>query len=295
VVSDPSAWQVVARRLEEELGEPVRAAGRLARARRSRETWAASTETLGELVVKVRHGDRADEKTQWCAANLPRLAARGYPVPTIVWHGLLEDEWHAVVQRRLPGHPLASLNAPMLDAMLSLVDLQADADADISPDERDFAGYIANVLFDDWDHVWGDAARASTAADELCGRIRGWLQPVWGLQLPPTDYTNNDLNLSNVLSDGKQITGVVDWDEFGLGSRAIDLTALAFDCERLGDHAAADRLFARAVSIVGSDGLRCIVSYRAIAQLAALAREHRADAITTAVATSSGILDKLDS
>ena len=97
----------------------------------------------------------------------------------------------------------------------------------------------------------------------LCARLRRWLQPVWGLRLPPADYADNDLNLSNILTDGARITGVVDWDEFGLGSRALDLVVLALDCEEAGDHAAADRLLARAAEVAGDDGLRCLVSYRA--------------------------------
>jgi Ser/Thr protein kinase RdoA (MazF antagonist) len=40
-----------------------------------------------------------------------------------------------------------------------------------------------------------------------------------------------DLNLSNVLTDGTRISGVVDWDESGLGGRALDPIALAVDCE----------------------------------------------------------------
>ena len=68
-------------------------------------------------------------------------------------------------------------------------------------------------------------------------------------------------------------TGVVDWDEFGLGSRALDLIALAFDCERDGGHAAADRLLARAAQVAGDDGLRCLVSYRAIGGLAVFTNE----------------------
>jgi hypothetical protein len=31
---------------------------------------------MGALVVKVRHGDRAGEKTDWCAARLPLLGTR---------------------------------------------------------------------------------------------------------------------------------------------------------------------------------------------------------------------------
>ena len=66
---------------------------------------------------------------------------------------------------------------------------------------------------------------------------------------------------------------MVDWDEFGLGSRALDLIALALDCQQRGVHAAADRLLARAASAVGSAGLRCLVSYRALAGLAEDTRE----------------------
>jgi Phosphotransferase enzyme family len=134
--------------------------------------------------------------------------------------------------------------------------------------DRDFTGYVANVLFDDWDQVWADAPRACAAAGRLCARLRRWLEPVWGLRLPAADYGHNDLNLSNVLTDGARITGVVDWDEFGLGSRALDLVALAVDCEERGDSAAADRLLARAAQVAGDDGTRCLVSYRIIGGLA---------------------------
>jgi aminoglycoside phosphotransferase (APT) family kinase protein len=116
---------------------------------------------------------------------------------------------------------------------------------------------------------------------------------VWGLRLPPADYAHNDLNLSNVLTDGSQITGVVDWDEFGLGSRALDLVVLAFDGERIGSQQAADHLLARAAAIVGRDALRCLVSYRALTQLSDSpeAQDPSADTMTAVI---SAILDRLE-
>jgi len=257
-------------------------------------TWAARAQTIGAIVVKARCGDRASEKTQWCASHLPALGGRGYPVPTILWHGMVSAQWHVTVQNRLPGRPLSALDGPVLDAALRLVELQAGAG--IAAGDRDFTSYVANVLFDDWDDEWADAPKASAAAGTLCARLRRWLQPVWGLRLPPADYANNDLNLSNILTDGALITGVVDWDEFGLGSRALDLVALAVDCERGGGHAAADRLLARAAQVAGGDGLRCLVSYRAIASLAHSARERQAygDSLGDAECTAiSAILDRL--
>jgi hypothetical protein len=278
VVTGMPAWREVRLLVSRKLGEPVSGAGPLVPARQSGMTWAASARRSGAIVVKLRHGDCAYEKTQWCAAHLPVLGARGYPVPTILWHGLIGAQWHVTVQNRFPGRPLfargGALGGPMLDGLLQLVELQADAG--IPAGDRDFTDYVANVLFDDWDEVWDDAPRACAASGPLCARLRRWLQPVWGLRLAAADYAHNDLNLSNVLTDGARITGVVDWDEFGLGSRALDLVALAVDCERLRDHAAADRLLARAAQVAGEDGLRCLLSYRAIAGLAAFAHERQA-------------------
>jgi hypothetical protein len=33
------------------------------------------------------------------------LAARGYPVPSIVWHGMVRDDWRVTVQNRLTATP----------------------------------------------------------------------------------------------------------------------------------------------------------------------------------------------
>jgi hypothetical protein len=288
------AWREVHMLITRELGEPVSDARPLTPPRTSRMTWAARAQRTGAIVVKARHGDRADEKTQWCAVHLPALGARGYPVPAILWHGMISAQWHVTVQNQLPGRPLNVLDGPMLDAVVRMVELQADAG--IPAGDRDFTDYVANVLFDDWDDVWADAPKASAATGLLCARLRRWLQPVWGLRLPAVDYANNDLNLSNILTDGALITGVVDWDEFGLGSRALDLIALAFDCERGGSHAAADRLLARAAQVAGRDGLRCLVSYRSIASLAHYTHERQAygDSLgDEECAAVSAILDRL--
>jgi hypothetical protein len=283
-----------------ELGEPVGHPRPLTAARSSRMTWAAETPRTGPIVIKVRHGDDAAEKTRWCAAHLPALGARGYPVPTILWHGPGPGEWHVSVQNRLPGQPLATRPGPLLDRIIQLTELQAGAGApagDSGDDgDRDFTGYVAHVLFDDWDEVWADAPRACPAAVSLCDRIERWLQPVWGLRLPPTDYAHNDLNLSNILTDGAEVTGVVDWDEFGLGSRALDLVALALDGQRGGDPAAAGRLLDRAGQVAGPGGLRCLVSYRAIAALAHTHRERQSYGEALAgeeCAAISAILDQL--
>jgi hypothetical protein len=264
----------------------------LGRPRPERAVWAAEADGLGPLVVKARGGERADEGARWCAACLPLLRARGYPAPELVWHGFLDAVWHVAVQRRLPGAPLRALEPPLLDRLLELVELQADAGVDVAG--RDFAAYQSYVLFDGWDHVWRHAETASLEARRLCVRLRRWLRPVRGHRLEARDFAHNDLNLTNVLADGATITGVVDWDEFGLNSRAADLAALAFDCVRIGDGPAAEALVSRIVEIAGEPGLRCLVAYRLIGHVASRARRGDPVGAQESVRAAGRFLDTLD-
>jgi hypothetical protein len=75
VVAARPAWREVRLLVARELGEPVYDARPLVPARQSGITWAARAHRTGPVVVKARHGDRADQKTQWCAAHLPALGA----------------------------------------------------------------------------------------------------------------------------------------------------------------------------------------------------------------------------
>jgi aminoglycoside phosphotransferase len=257
--------------------------------------WSAEAADLGEIVVKARYGDRAGEKTRWCATNMPLLAARGYPAPEILWHGVLGGSWYLRVERRLRGVPLRSVNGRRLRRLRELVELQADAGLDAeTASVRDFAGYQSYVLFDDWDHVWRDAHAVSREAAEVCDRVRRWLRPVWGYRLEGRDFAHNDFNLTNILADGDEITGVVDWDEFGVNTRATDLTALAFDCVRQPPKGSADgdavALLNRAAEIAGDEALRCLVGYRVVSHLAALARRGEREGVTDSARRSALIL-----
>ena len=267
--TEPLAWDEVAARLPRVLGEPVSGGQPLTPGWSSRMTWAARGERTGPLVVKVRHGDRAYEKTAWCAGPLPLLGARGYPVPAIIWHGMARGQWHVTVENRLPGYRLTMLDGRLLEEVLQLVEKRP------APRSRRTAAtspVSSPTCCSTTGTRCGPMPPGQAGLPPLCARIRRWLQPLWGLRLPPADYAHNDLNLSNILTDGEKITGVVDWDEFGLGSRALDLVALALDCQRCGAPATAG-LLVRAASAAGLAGLCCLVSYRALAGLAEDTRE----------------------
>jgi Ser/Thr protein kinase RdoA (MazF antagonist) len=290
-------WPAVARQISSELGLTVMLEKRLGRPRQERVTWLADAGPAGAMIVKARAADdRPDEKTAWAAAALPLLAARGYPVPQILWHGLLDDDWHLVVLERLPGRPVELLTDAFLALVLDLVELQADAG--IPPGVRDMAAYNAFVVFDGWDYFRRDA---EAAAPVLVGRLDRLLQPVWGRRLEARDFAHGDLNLTNLLTDGRAITGVVDWDEIGLNTRAADLTSILFEWYALalrGTSRLAPRggavLRDRIIAIAGEDGLRCTIGYAALGRLGITYRRRQCEALAVWVRVTESILADLD-
>jgi aminoglycoside phosphotransferase (APT) family kinase protein len=121
-----------------------------------------------------------------------------------------------------------------------------------------------------------------------------------GNRLPVADVVHGDLNLSNVLADNGVITGVVDWDHIGVGSRALDLTSLLFDWQRLrlADEDSvtadgADRLVRRVVEIAGEPGLRCTVTCGSIARLALSTQRGEHDQLATWRRVADAIVDAI--
>jgi aminoglycoside phosphotransferase (APT) family kinase protein len=233
--------------------------------------WLASG-AGAELVVKVSPADdRRPEKLAFAAEWLPRLAARGVPVPRILWHGPAGSGWWAAVQTRLPGEALrvglqvGELPPGFAEDALALVELQADAGA--SADElaaRDFSAWQEGVVFAGWGGWWDDAEQVAPA---LARRVAASVRGLEGTSLPRRDFTHNDLNLSNILCADGRIVGVVDWDELGFGTRAGDLVGLAFDCAAFELDGLPERLLAAARTLVGDGATAVLVAYTVLGRL----------------------------
>jgi hypothetical protein len=263
-------------------GWSVSPLGPIGRVTDGRRTWLAEAD-FGPAVVKAITNPFAGERAAWAAAALPVLAGRGYPVPDVAWHGRLDERWFLVVQTRLPGETLDSLGPATLDDLLALVERQAGLGPALGG--WDVSWWLSVVLFDGWEGWW-DISR--DAAPETTRRLQHFIAPAWGHRLPAADVVHHDFGLHNVLARDGAITGVVDWDDAGAGSRATDLASLLFEWHRvrLGDRAGAapggdQRIADRITAIAGDDGLRCTISYVAIASLALSAQRGDLQSVET--------------
>jgi hypothetical protein len=69
---------------------------------------------------------------------------------------------------------------------------------------------------------------------------------------------------------------------------------LGFDCDRIGEQRAADRVFAQAAAVAGPGGLRCMAGYRMLAHLADDRRQGLPAGVSAAtVAAFAAILGRL--
>ena len=268
---------------------PVR---RLGRSRSNRCTWLAEGEP-GTVIVKAVSNSFALNRLIWTEEALSILRGRGYPIPSTLWRGALDTEWSIVVQTRTIGEPLKTVSPAMLEALLALIDLQMQPGIG-HEGGWDTSWWIGVVLFEGWEGWW-DEVQASTPC--VANKLRAFLEPAWGFRLPSTDLVHGDMNFTNIICREGAITGVVDWDDVGLGSRAADLTSLLFDFHRhellQGDNcrtAIRDRLVQRIEEIVGPDGLRCTVTYGAIGRIALSAQRREQEAISTWCAVTEAIL-----
>jgi Phosphotransferase enzyme family len=244
------------------------------------------------VVVKAVAGRFAAERAAWAAAALPVLAGRGYPVPAITWHGSLDGTWYLTIQPSLPGRPLAGLGTEELGQLLALTGLQADPQP--APAGWDVSWWISAVLFDGWEQWWDTTLAVAPGATR---RLRLFLEPAWGHRMAGGDIVHHDFSLGNILARGGSITGVVDWDDAGSGSRAVDLAALLFEWHRLrlGGMPAApcggELLTRSIIAIAGDEGLRCVIAYEAIASLALAARRGDVTGTRTWRRVTGAVLD----
>jgi aminoglycoside phosphotransferase (APT) family kinase protein len=199
--------------------------GRLERAGAGRrnEVWVTD-----EVVVRLL-GDPLRLAME--VALLGRVAAAGtVPVAEVVW--ARPDPPAAMVQRRLPGHRLADvadapdeLRADVVRVLRAIhdVDVTAGGAGNLGPD---LAG--EEPTFGAWfvDRVRAEAGAASLTAHErrLAERALGVLDRARPrLDGQPSGLVHGDFQPTNLLVDGRRVTGVLDWEAAKAGPPWLDL------------------------------------------------------------------------
>ena len=157
------------------------------------------------------------------ASAVERARRGGYPTPAWLVAGTTADGCPYHVQRFVPGTPIADLEIGSVELLLDLVERQAGLDPDPG---RDWSAHVAASVFEDVEGVgrWlrgqgVDCVAIVDAYAKLCAPYRAE-------SLPGGDLVHGDLSTRNVLVTVGRVSGVVDIEALGSGTRVVDLAAL---------------------------------------------------------------------
>jgi aminoglycoside phosphotransferase (APT) family kinase protein len=178
-------------------------------------------------VLKCRYGTDSRDRIRSVAAIVASLAERGYPAPTVLDsdYDRSVGTWYLV--EYLPGETPSELDARLAADIRRIVELQADHS--LPADERarsfDWSDHVRSRTIDD--PTWIDIAlRHSDESAALARSIMAAIEPHANTTLATNDVVHGDLLASQLLVSHGRVTGVIDWEQTGIGDRGLDLVLL---------------------------------------------------------------------
>jgi hypothetical protein len=208
------------------------------------------------------------------AAAVERVRRAGYPTPAWLAVGVTVDGFPYQVQQCVSGTAIADLGPHEVDLLLDLVERQAGLDPDPG---RDWSSYIWQFVFDDVEGVDSWLRRRGVDACAVADAYRVLCAPFQHEVLPGGDLVHGDLSSHNVLVDRGSVTGVLDIEALGSGTRVIDLAGILREGHLWrGDRMALRRLRRAAEAIAGHGVLTVCVAANVLSAVA-LALRRRPD------------------
>lgn len=159
------------------------------------------------------------------AAALAAIRAAGYPTPAWLAVGRTDSGGY-LVQEFVAGEP-PGFTVDTARQLIDIIELQTGLAPDL---DQDWSRYIASDN-GEREYVHGVAPTLVRQFDRITTDV----------EIPGGDMVHGDFNTCNVLAAGAHVTGVIDADAFGHGTRAIDYAWLVREAFADGaDRAVAD-------------------------------------------------------
>jgi aminoglycoside phosphotransferase (APT) family kinase protein len=166
-------------------------------------TWAEQIQRASRAVAVVRQG--------------------GYPTPAWLAVGVTGSGFGYQVQEYASGQPREHLTEETARQAVDLLELHSDLDPDPG---RSWSEYVDTKFRDEWTSTISEVSATGLAGAELAGhaeRLRSRYEfPVF----PKGDLVHGDFRLGNILFDEGTVSGVIDIEALGSGTRAFDYATL---------------------------------------------------------------------
>ncbi|MEU2024989.1 aminoglycoside phosphotransferase family protein [Streptomyces sp. NPDC016469] len=166
-------------------------------------SWAGQIERAAGAVAKVRDA--------------------GYPTPEWLAVGTGTGGFGYQVQASVPGRSPDRVGAEEARLLVGLLETHTGLDPD---PRRDWSRFVAEQMSGHPDGLRRQAAATGTAGRELVGVCAQLLAAYGPVALPTGDLVHGDFRPGNILLDAGRVSGVVDIEALGSGTRAFDYATL---------------------------------------------------------------------
>jgi aminoglycoside phosphotransferase len=166
--------------------------------------WQLSEPGGGKAILKW--STRPRFFTERRSAAMAKILAAGYPTPAWLAVGRTADSGY-LLEEFIPGEPI-EFTASAARQLVDVIELQAGLAPDL---DQNWSTYVAADT---------DAAEYVSALD--ADLVRKFQRLRTDVEMPGSDMVHGDFNSCNVLAENGRITGVIDIEAFGRGTRAID-------------------------------------------------------------------------
>lgn len=184
----------------------------------------------GPAVLKWSPDSSWADQVARAARSVSRVRSRGYPTPRWLAVGVSRGGYGYQIQDLVSGGTRERLTVDVAASLIEVLELQAGLDPD--PD-RSWSGYVADWYVRQWAGTTATVAAMGSGGRSLVEASNALLARFDAPSSPAQDLVHGDFRLGNVLFDGEQVSGVVDIEALGSGSRALDYATLL-------DHGEAD-------------------------------------------------------
>ncbi|MFC9694098.1 phosphotransferase family protein [Kribbella sp. NPDC056951] len=229
------------------------------------------------------------------AADLVRRArAVGYPTPEWLAVGTTAAGSPYQLQAFVTGTPVrdgALVDESIARQLIAACELQRDL---VPEDVVNWSGYVHGVVFEGWDGVWERVHEYGGEPADLIERYGVLCHPYRDHPLPADDLVHGDLNIGNLLVADGLLTGIIDFEAAGSGSRAYDLVSLAASAARDGAPDGIDELFVEAALRAGGRAAVAVCAASIYASVAEFAHGRSAVMEELVAAGARRVLELVD-
>ncbi|MFB6673219.1 aminoglycoside phosphotransferase family protein [Streptomyces sp. NPDC056390] len=183
--------------------------------------WLLADDTGRHAVLKWSPDLSWAPRIERAAAGVAKIRAAGYPTPAWLAVGTSTDGFGYQIQELVPGHTAPQVTATEAELLIGVLEMHAGLDPD---PQRCWSEFVtARMTGED---LWRQTAGTGPTGRNLvhaCERLLAAYGPV---ALPTEDLVHGDFRPGNILFDADRVSGVIDIEALGSGTRVFDYATL---------------------------------------------------------------------